>query len=343
MANNQERTGHTRGREPPRILEDDLRTCLQDQYALPPVTLEFLPLGHDYQAGVYRVVSEQGAGYLLKVTSRPLYEPGCLVPRYLQEQGITAVVAPLPTRSAALWTRLKDWTVLVYPFLEGETSLTGMTPAQWQETGTIFQQIHQTPLPLGGFASLRHETFDPSAYMEWVQTFETHHLQALREDSAAARVLLASWVAHQATIHTAITTLEKLAAVLKGHPLPSVICHADLHPANLLRDPAGHVFVIDWDEVMLAAKERDFIFVRGPHAEAFWEGYGGQELDWTAMTYYLWERVVQDLIEYTQIVCFRNDVIEATKAEAAQRFETNLAEGANILTAAAEAATHLAL
>ena len=69
-------------REPPRISEEDLRACLQDQYDLSPVTLTFLPLGRDYDAGMYRVESEQGTAYALKVTSRPLYEPRCLVPRY---------------------------------------------------------------------------------------------------------------------------------------------------------------------------------------------------------------------------------------------------------------------
>jgi spectinomycin phosphotransferase len=124
-------------REQPRIPEDRLRACLQDQYDLIPVTLEFLPRGKDSHAGVYRVVSEQGTPYLLKVTSRPLYEPGCLVPRYLRDQGITSVVAPLPTKSHALWTKLVDWTVIVYPFLDGDTSLTGMTNEQWKEVGII--------------------------------------------------------------------------------------------------------------------------------------------------------------------------------------------------------------
>src|SRR5712692_2616173 len=93
-------------RQPPSIAEEQLRACLQDQYDLVPVTLEFLPLGLDYNAGVYRVVSEQGTASLLKVTSRPLYEPQCLVPRYLNDQGITSVVAPVPTRSGALWASL---------------------------------------------------------------------------------------------------------------------------------------------------------------------------------------------------------------------------------------------
>src|SRR5258707_8770304 len=122
-------------REPPNIPIEHLRACLREQYSLAAETLEYLPRGLDYRAGVYRVVSDQGAAYLLKATSRPLYEPSCLVPRYLRDQGITAVVAPIPTKSGALWAKLEDrmeWTVIVYPFIEGDTSLTGMTDAQWQ-------------------------------------------------------------------------------------------------------------------------------------------------------------------------------------------------------------------
>src|SRR5258707_15368141 len=133
-------------RGPPRIVEEHLRACLQDQYDLGLVTLTFLPLGHDYDAGMYRVESEQGTAYALKVTSRPLYEPRCLVPRYLNDQGIASVVAPIPTRSRALWARLSDLTVIVYPWISGESSLTGMTNEQWKQVGTIFQLIHQVRL-----------------------------------------------------------------------------------------------------------------------------------------------------------------------------------------------------
>jgi len=329
-------------RKPPGIAEEQLRACLQDQYDLYPVTLEFLPRGLDYNAGVYRVVSEQGAAYLLKVTSRPLYEPRCLVPRYLNEQGITSVVAPIPTRSGALWTQLEEWTVIVYPFIDGDTSLTGMTNEQWKEVGTIFKRIHQVMLPPFGFESLRKETFDPTEYTRWVRTFEDQHLHSRHDGSGSSRALRADWVAHQSTIHTAVASLEKLAEVLQRRAGPYVISHADLHAANLLRDHAGHVFVIDWDEVMLAPKERDFIFVREPQAAAFWEGYGQREIDWVALTYYLWERVVQDLIVCAQDVCFRDDLGEETRADIAQLFHEILAEDQSTIDAAYEASAHLA-
>lgn len=337
---------------------DVLSACLREQYDLAAITLEFLPRGYDYRAGVYRVVSAHDTVYLLKVTSRPLYEPGCLVPRYLRDQGITAVVAPIPTISGSLWTRLAEqsgkWTVMVYPFLVGDTSLAGMTDDQWRETGRIFRQIHQVRLPPGESPSLREESFNPSGYIQWVRTFESQHLQQTPRGehggSGSARALRATWVAHQSTIHTAVTSLERLAAALQSRRPPYVIAHADLHPANLLRDAQGHVHVLDWDEVMLAPKERDFIFIREPQARAFWEGYGlrateenmeqNDAIDWIALSYFRWERVIQDVIEEVRQVLFRDDAGEDAKATAAQRFATGFAPGNNV-DAAFAAAAHL--
>lgn len=330
-------------REPPAIPQERLHACLQEQYGLSPVTLEFLPRGGDFQAGVYRVVSEQGTPYLLKVTSRPLYEPGCLVPGYLREEGITSVVAPVPTRSHALWTKLTSWLVIVYPFHEGETSVTGMTNEQWKEVGAIFRQIHQVRVePVSGLP-LRKETFDPTEYSNWIRAFETHYLHTQDGGDEYTCALRASWLAHQSTIHTAVTFLEKLAELLRSRTFPYVICHADLHPANLIRNRAGHVFVIDWDEVMLAPRERDFIFIRKPAADAFWKGYGKREIDWTALTYYLWERVVQDVIADAQDVCFRDGLGEETRADITRIFSEYLARGADNLAAAYDASAHLTL
>jgi spectinomycin phosphotransferase len=327
-------------REQPIIPEERLRTCLQEQYDLIPVTLEFLPLGLDYNSWVHRVVSEQGASYLLKARSGPLYEPSCFVPNYLRDEGIAAVVAPLPTKSNTLWTKVVDWTVIVYLFIDGDTGKTGMTDEQWKEVGAIFKRIHQVPLSPEGFESLRKETFDPTEYARWVSAFETQHTHTVG-GSVSERALRADWLAHQSTIHTVVHNLEKLAGMLQRRSGPYVICHADLHQANLIRDHAGNVFVIDWNDVMLAPKERDFIFVREPHADAFWKGYGQAQIDWVALTYYCWERVVTDLIECARNVCFRDDLGEESRADEARLFHETLAgEGSN-MDAAYAAAAHL--
>jgi spectinomycin phosphotransferase len=326
-------------REKPNIPEELLQACLQNHYGIVPVTLDFLPLGLDYNSWVYRVVSEQGTSYLLKARSGPLYEPSCFVPSYLRDQGIASVVAPLSTKSNTLWTKLVDWTVIVYRFIDGDTSLTGMTDEHWKELGTIFKRIHQVTVPAEGFKSLRKETFDPTEYARCVRAFETQHRHS-EEGSASQLALRGSWMAHQPTIHAGVYYLEKLAGMLQRRSGPYVICHADLHPANLIRDHAGHVFVIDWNDVMLAPKERDFIFVREPQADAFWEGYGQEEIDWAALTYYRWERIVQDLIECTQNVFFKEDLGEESRADEARLIDKILAGGSYIETAYS-AAAHL--
>jgi spectinomycin phosphotransferase len=334
-------------REPPAISEQRLRACLHAQYDFVPVTLEFLPLGLDYNAGVYRVASERGTPYLLKVKSGTLYEPGCLVPRYLSDQGITSIAAPFPTRTNSLWARLEDWTLILYPFIDGEASWTGMTDTQWQEVGTIFKRIHQATLPPFGFESLRTETFDPTQYARWIGAFETQHAHSGGGASPSQRALRSSWMAHRRAIHIVATSLERLSGVLQRKSLPHVICHADLHQANLIRDSFGRVFVIDWDDVMLAPKERDFIFVKEPATggpssliSPFFQGYGRTETDWTALTYFRYERVAQDLIECARRVFFSDELGEPARASAVQLFHEILAEG-GMIDAANTAAAHL--
>jgi spectinomycin phosphotransferase len=328
-------------REKPAIAGELLQATLQDQYGLVPITLEFLPVGLDYYAGVYRVVSEEGIPYLLKVTSRPLYEPRYLVPRYLNDQGITSVVAPFPTKSGALWVKLVDWTVIVYPFIEGNSSFTGMTNEHWRVLGSVFKQIHQVAVPIEGFESLRKETFDVAEYVQWVHDFETQQLHLQHSGSASQRALRADWLAHQSTIHRGVTSLEKLGGILQKQSGPYVFCHADLHIRNLIRDSQGHVFVIDWDDVMLAPKERDFIFIREPQADAFWEGYGQPEVDWVALTYYRWERVVQDVIECARDVFFKDDTGEETRADIARLFREILLGNTSTIHYVYTAAAHL--
>jgi spectinomycin phosphotransferase len=325
-------------REAPAIEEELLRVCLHNEYALTPANLEFLSLGLDYSAGVYRVTSERGEMYLLKTTSRLLYEPSYRVPAYLHEQGIASVVAPILTKSGRLWTQIRNWVVVLYPWISGESSFTGMTDAQWRDLGNILRHIHQVKLPASGFESLRKERFDPTHYAQWIRSFEDQYLHAHGSESVSRRMLRACWVEQQSVIHTIMVSLEKLAPILQKSTMPLVICHADLHPGNLIRDHLGRIFVIDWDEVMLAPKERDFIFIRGsltdsetlPGATTFFQGYGQKDIDWTALTYYRYERVIQDVITCAEDVFLRDDLGEESRLGEAQLFQDVLAPGGEI-------------
>ena len=320
-------------REPPNIPSAQLQQCLQERYAITADLVEFLPLGLDVNAGVYRVVSASGEAYFLKAKSRVFYAPSCQAPRYLWEQGITSVVAPIPTDDGTLWTQVGEWTLILYPFIEGASGWEPpMTADQWQALGAAISQIHHCQIPPHRLPSLRRERFDPALYASQIQMIETHYIY--REDgSPSQQALRHLWQEQAATIHLGVTSLVTLAEALRQQAGPHVCCHADLHPNNVLRDTADQVYVIDWDDVMLAPKERDFLFIEdAPVAAAarqdaspFFSGYGQTAIDWGALTYYLWERDIQDVIECATTVLVRDDVAEITRAEELRVFRQVLA------------------
>jgi spectinomycin phosphotransferase len=81
--------------------------------------------------------------------------------------------------------------------------------------------------------------------------------------------------------------------LLQDKSLDFVLCHADIHTANLLLDGQGRLFVVDWDQPILAPRERDLMFVTvggfvtEERAETlFFQGYGKTEVDPLTMAYY---------------------------------------------------------
>ena len=74
---------------------------------------------------------------------------------------------------------------------------------------------------------------------------------------------------------------------------------------------------------------------------AFFAGYGGREIDWVALTYNLWERVIQDVISYAEEVFSRDDLGETSKAKGVESFRINLSKEGGTADRALAAAAHL--
>src|SRR5437016_760147 len=197
-------------REEPRIEPEMLRACLQEQYGLVPATIDFLPIGRDLNAGVYRVLSEEGISYLLKVKSGEFYGASCVVPRYLADQGIASVVAALPVRTKSLWARAGEWTVLVYPYLEGETGWAAMTEEHWKTTGAIFRRVHDVALPAAGFDGVRRETLDPAGYARSIASVATHVASSGGGGSETVQDLRNAWAQNRSPISALIPSLVNI-------------------------------------------------------------------------------------------------------------------------------------
>ena len=103
--------------EKPDLADEKITACLRESYGMHVSELKFLPLGYDASAGVYRVTAGDGISYFLKVKKGGVNAPSLTVPRYLKDQGISQVVAPLVTHDLKLWASIESFAAILYPFI----------------------------------------------------------------------------------------------------------------------------------------------------------------------------------------------------------------------------------
>ena len=102
----------------------------------------------------------------------------------------------------------------------------------------------------------------------------------------------------------------RLAESLKAQPQEFIVCHSDVHAGNILIGANDALYIVDWDNPILAPKERDLMFVGGglmgfghtPHEEEnlFYQAYGQTQIDPLALAYYRYERIIQDIAEFCE-------------------------------------------
>ena len=133
-------------------------------------------------------------------------------------------------------------------------------------------------------------------------------LQALVEtktfDDPVAAKLAEFMKSKRDEITRLIRRTEELATKVQSQPLDLVLCHTDIHGGNILISDRDELYIVDWDNPILAPKERDLMFIGGGIDEiwktereeaVFYEGYGKTEINLSVLAYYRYERVIQDL------------------------------------------------
>ena len=322
--------------EKPPISDDLIIAAVHESYGLWLSGIAFLPLGADSFAAVYRAHDAGGASYFLKLRQGALNHASLLVPRFLHDSGVANVAAPLPTRDGALWARVGLYTLVVYPFIEGATALErGMPGEQWAALGATLRQIHALRPTPELAAHLRVERFW-SAQIDLVAAVAADLAAGDRADPIRAE-LATFWRERAEQIEHVVARARALSRELRGRGLPHVLCHADIHSANVLVNGDGRPWIVDWDEVTLAPKERDLMFVTGggiseymfpPGSEEhFYVGYGPAALDPIALAYYRCAWAAQDIGEYGAQAVLRPDAGEATRRDAVRSIRRLFARG----------------
>lgn len=292
--------------EKPALPDDRIAAMLRKAYTLRASAIEFLPLGADANTAVYRVAGLDGAAYFLKLRSGAFAEASVTIPYFLRERGIPQIIAPLKTNGGRLWTRLDTYACILYPFIAGRDGFElALSDGQWLEFGQTLKAVHAAVPPARLQKQIAGETFSPF-WREQVQKFQAQVEQTHYVDPIAAE-MAAFMQSHRAEIDQLVERAAQLGADLQSRALPNVLCHSDIHAGNLLLAENGSLYIVDWDNPIAAPKERDLMFIGGgigdiwnsPREEAlFYKGYGRTEIDHTALAYYRYERIVEDIAAF---------------------------------------------
>lgn len=287
--------------------------CLSAYYRIGVTALSLLPVGADTNASIYKVQASDHKTYFVKLKRGHFNDVNIAVLDLLQMAEIQQLIPPVKTIEGKQIQRVEDFTFIVYPFVEGRDGFShSLTDEQWISLGRALRQVHEIDVPSSLQTRIRREEFS-SKWRDAVRSLYARSETVYHSDEVALK-LWKFLQENRSTIQKLADRSEQLSQKARSQPFKFVLCHADIHAGNVLVDDKEALYIVDWDDPILASKERDLMFIGGgvgnvwnkSHEEKlFYQGYGETDIDWTLLAYYRYERIVEDIVVYSQELLFK--------------------------------------
>jgi spectinomycin phosphotransferase len=301
--------------EKPKIDDKKIIAVLKSDYGISATQINFLPIGNASNTWIYSVDASEDK-YFLKLKKGGFDGASIETSRYLYDSGISAIVAPLSTQAKKLWAQCDEYVLILFSYIDATSAdASGLSHEQWREFGKTLSAIHKSKLPEELTTQLKVETFISEAWL-WIEKIKSRIDQGNFADSQQGS-FADFWNQKQEVIENILKRAKESSDLILENPPDNMICHTDIHLANVLVSPDEQIHIVDWDAVMLAPKERDLMFILGrDEASLFFEGYGRESVDQQVLSYYRCDWVLQELTDYGDRVFFSTDAGEETRREA---------------------------
>lgn len=306
---------------------EHLRTWVQEDFSIDLVLMEAVEHGADEEAELWRGRAVDGAPYAVKLGGGGT-PAGLIVSARLVEQGVPGVVGSVPTRHGRLWSDREGRRLSVVPWVSDERALSGGMSAQhWVSYGALMAKVHATAVTDALAQFLPREDHTHERVASTIRALDSRlrrlAVEPVGEADHLARVLAEEWAAAAGLVSNLLEQADGLGRELRTRQAPGVICHGDPHLGNVLIAGDEQVWLIDWDDAVLAPRERDLMFVIGGvlafapvttrEQSWFFDGYGAADLDPTRLAYYRCTRALEDLTPAAHVI----DVHRRTEPERA--------------------------
>ncbi len=286
-----------------KIISDYLNTY----YGIRVETLTFLPVGADNNASIYKAQMLDQRSYFIKLKKGD-QDTSTEITDLLQSVGIQEIIPPVKTLHGKTAEHVDDFTLIVYPFIDGQDGFKrNLTDDQWIKLGKALRHLHELEVPMSIQNNIRKETYS-TKWQEIVRSMYLHMEADLITDQLGLN-LQKFMKENICIICRLVDRAEELGKKLRNNSPQLVLCHSDIHAGNVLMDERSNIYIVDWDDPIMAPKERDLMFIGGGVGNVwnepldenlFYMGYGKTEINWQAMSYYRHERIVEDIAIYSQ-------------------------------------------
>ncbi len=286
-------------REQPNITKSDILSHLNASFMISARRAEFLPYGADRNAWAYRIDADEKS-YFLKIRRDMPAQSMLVIPDYLVSQDVPEVVAPLRTVTDQLYVTMDTYALILYPMIDGdsawEKTLSDKLMMDW---GDIMRRIHQAQVApeIANLVSQEQYISIHDALFKQMNRAIMNH----KYEGTIADALAEEWRSKMSEIEFVYNRHLGLGDRIKRQNLKHVICHADIHQANIMIDTNGQIHIVDWDGVIIAPKERDLMFFDITEMSldnGFFAGYQHIDVNKVAIAYYRYEWVVQEFAEW---------------------------------------------
>jgi spectinomycin phosphotransferase len=242
------------------------------------------------------IIDTPDARYFAKVIKISRYseniESGLPVLHELREEGIDQINYPVPTSDGRLSVTFDGNMLILYNFIDGEWTF----DYNFEAYVALLAKIHQAAI----HTPLIRESFDISTVLNAMRrylddlknsTYTNQHQHKLQEIINTYR-------------HELIDDMAKAGALIRylqqSTNIPFILTHGDA-PGNILKADSGKLYLIDWDDMMFAPRERDTWFHVGTNQasadflQIYQRYFPAYQIDARLFAFYLYKRYFEDV------------------------------------------------
>jgi spectinomycin phosphotransferase len=296
------------------IPEQELIELLKSHYGIFAYSAQLVPLGADMNAFIYKAETQSNP-YFVKIIYGNHQDNDIDIIRLLHDSGIKNLILPIESIVGTLITKLPLFKMIVYPFIEGKNGFThNLTKTQWIELGKAFKKIHLISVP----TLIQNELIKEDFSSKW-RDLARSLFDKINSNTSNSNFFIAFkefFNSNFSKINHLINTADELSKSIQLSNYKFVLCHSDIHAGNILISPDESFYIIDWDNPIMAPKERDLMFIGGgvgnvwnipQELQYFYEGYGETQINDAMLSYYRHVRILEDVVLYAE------DILTAKK------------------------------